>query len=165
MMSGSVLPPGSPAAFALAPRPSRPAQPRAIFFQPGAARATGMRTTRPVVVASGIFGETPVAGIDYVSGSVGAVTGSDGAFEVRSGTTGRVFYRRHSPGSRAAAGKALITPAELVRRRVAPDMAAAVDIERLLPPDATPGDAAITVAASARAKAVKSDAAVATAIE
>jgi type IV secretory pathway TrbF-like protein len=63
------------------------------------------------------------------------------------------------------AGKALITPAELVADDTA-DSPAAINIARLLQSlDAVPGDAAITVAASARAKAVKSDAAVATAIE
>ncbi len=136
----------------------------AIFFSSGGGSDDRKEDDEVIVVASGIFGETPVAGIDYVSGSVSGVTGSDGAFEYEAGQPVEFSIGDIALG-RAVAGKALITPSELVAEGSV-DSAAAVNIERLLQSlDATPGDAAITVAASARAKAVKSDAAVATAIE
>jgi len=136
----------------------------AIFFSSGGGSDDRDRDDEVIVVASGIFGETPVAGIDYVSGSVSGVTGSDGAFEYEPGKAVEFAIGDIALG-RAVAGKALITPAELVADGTV-DGPAAINIERLLQSlDAAPGDAAITVAASARAKADKSDAAVATAIE
>lgn len=136
----------------------------AVFFSSGGGSDDRDKDDEVIVVASGTFGETPVAGIDYVSGSVSGVTGSDGGFEYEPGQPVEFSIGDIALG-RAVAGKALITTAELVADGTV-DSPAATNIERLLQSlDAAPGDAAITVAASARAKAVKSDAAVATAIE
>ena len=136
----------------------------AVFFSSGGGSDDRDKDDEVIVVASGTFGTTPVAGIDYVSGSVSGVTGSDGGFEYEQGQPVQ-FSIGDIPLGRAVAGKALITPAELVATG-AMDTTAAINIERLLASlDAEPGDAAITVAPSARAKAVKSDSGVAAAIE
>lgn len=136
----------------------------AVFFSSGGGSDDRDKDDEVIVVASGTFGTTPVAGIDYVSGSVSGVTGSDGGFEYEQGQTVQFSIGDIALG-RAVAGKALITPAELVATG-AMDTTAAINIERLLASlDAEPGDAAITVAPSARAKAVKSDSGVAAAIE
>ena len=136
----------------------------AVFFSSGGGSDDRDKVDEVIVVASGTFGTTPVAGIDYVSGSVSGVTGSDGGFEYEQGQPVQFSIGDIALG-RAVAGKALITPAELVATG-AMDTTAAINIERLLASlDAEPGDAAITVAPSARAKAVKSDSGVAAAIE
>ena len=136
----------------------------AVFFSSGGGSDDRDKDDEVIVVASGTFGTTPVAGIDYVSGSVSGVTGSDGGFEYEQGQPVQFSIGDIALG-RAVAGKALITPAELVATG-AMDTTAAINIERLLASlDAEPGDAAITVAPSARAKAVKSDSGVAAAIE
>ncbi len=136
----------------------------AVFFSSGGGSDDRDKDDEVIVVASGTFGTTPVAGIDYVSGSVSGVTGSDGGFEYEQGQPVQ-FSIGDIPLGRAVAGKALITPAELVATG-AMDTTAAINIERLLASlDAEPGDAAITVAPSARAKAVKADSGVAAAIE
>ncbi len=136
----------------------------AVFFSSGGGSDDRDKDDEVIVVASGTFGTTPVAGIDYVSGSVSGVTGSDGGFEYEQGQPVQFSIGDIALG-RAVAGKALITPAELVATG-ATDTTAAINIERLLASlDAEPGDAAITVAPSARAKAVKSDSGVAAAIE
>lgn len=136
----------------------------AVFFSSGGGSDDRDKDDEVIVVASGTFGTTPVAGIDYVSGSVSGVTGSDGGFEYEQGQPVQFSIGDIALG-RAVAGKALITPAELVAPG-AMDTTAAINIERLLASlDAEPGDAAITVAPSARAKAVKTDSGVAAAIE
>ena len=136
----------------------------AVFFSSGGGSDNRDKDDEVIVVASGTFGTTPVAGIDYVSGSVSGVTGSDGGFEYEQGQPVQFSIGDIALG-RAVAGKALITPAELVATG-AMDTTAAINIERLLASlDAEPGDAAITVAPSARAKAVKTDSGVAAAIE
>ena len=136
----------------------------AVFFSSGGGSDDRDKDDEVIVVASGTFGTTPVAGIDYVSGSVSGVTGSDGGFEYEQGQPVQFSIGDIALG-RAVAGKALITPAELVATG-AMDTTAAINIERLLASlDAEPGDAAITVAPSARAKAVKTDSGVAAAIE
>jgi len=136
----------------------------AVFFSSGGGSDDRDEDDEVIVVASGTFGATPVAGIDYVSGSVSGVTGSDGEFDYEQGQPVQFSIGDIALG-RAVAGKALITPAELVATD-AMDTPAAINIERLLLSlDAAPGDAAITVAPSARAKAVKSDSGVAAAIE
>jgi hypothetical protein len=136
----------------------------AIFFSSGGDDNEEDKEDEVIVVAAGNLGDTPVAGVDYVSGSISGVTGSDGGFQYEPGKTVQFSIGDISLG-RAVAGKSVITPVDLVADG-AIDTPAVINIERLLQSlDAAPGDAAITIPSSARAKAVRSNATVASAIE
>jgi len=136
----------------------------AFFFSSGGGSDDKDKEEQVVVVATGTFGAPPVAGIDYISGSISGVTGSDGGFQYEPGKAVQFSIGDIALG-RAVAGKAVITSADLAADGGI-DSPAVVNIERLLQSlDAEPGDAAITIPPGVRAKAVRSNATVASAIE
>jgi len=109
-----------------------------------------------VVVASGIFGSTPVAGVNYTSGRIRAVTGRNGEFEYEPGSPVQFSIGDIALG-KAVDGKSLVTVTDLVADSAA-DTSAAVNIERLLKSlDADPGDELITIPAQVRSLAVSSN--------
>ena len=117
-----------------------------------------------VVVATGSLGTIPVAGVDYVSGSVSGVTGSNGEFQYEIGQPVQFAIGDIKLG-RAVGGKPVITAADLVApgALAAP---AATNVERLLLSlDAQPGDGIITIPAEVRARARYSNDTVSVAIE
>lgn len=135
----------------------------AIFFSSGGGSDDKDKDEEVIVVAAGTFGATPVAGVDYVSGSISGVTGSDGGFQYEPGKAVQFSIGDIALG-RAVAGKSVVTPADLVADG-AVDTPAATNIARLLQSlDAEPGDAGIMIPPKVRAKAVRSNATVSSAI-
>lgn len=116
------------------------------------------------VVATGSFGAMPIAGANYVSGSVSGVTDSNGEFQYEIDKSVQFSIGDIKLG-RAVNGKSLITAADLVAED-AGDTASATNIERLLLSlDAEPGDEVITIPAEVRAGARLSNEAVSSAIQ
>ena len=116
-----------------------------------------------IVVATGQLGSTPVRGADYVSGSLSGVTGTNGEFRYEVGEPIR-FSIGDIPLGREVSGKNVITVQDLAAASGAAGTGA-INMERLLQSlDAEQGDDAITIPAQVRAKAVKSNASVASAI-
>ena len=137
----------------------------AVFFSSGSGSDDDDRDKDEelIVVATGQFGAAPVSGADYVSGSVSGVTGSDGEFQYEVGEPIQ-FSIGDIPLGRAVSGKNIITVQDLSAGSEAAGTEA-VNLERLLQSlDAEPGDVAITIPAQVRAKAVKSNESVASAI-
>jgi hypothetical protein len=117
-----------------------------------------------VVVANGVLVDAPVEGVRYESGTLAGITGSSGEFRYEVGNTVRFSIGDIALG-RPVAGKAVITPLDLVENGTS-DTPAVINIARLLQSlDSQPGDAIITIPAKVRAAAVRSNPAVATAIE
>jgi hypothetical protein len=116
------------------------------------------------VVATGSFGAMPVAGANYVSGSVSGVTDSNGEFQYEIEKSVQFSIGDIKLGQ-AVNGKSLITVADLVAKD-ADDTASATNIERLLLSlDAEPGDEGITIPADVRASARLSNEPVSSAIQ
>ena len=116
-----------------------------------------------IVVASGNFGAVPVAGANYRSGSVSGVTGSSGEFEYEVDRQVQ-FFIGDIPLGRAVDPKAVITTLDLVDGGTV-DSTEVINIERLLQSlDSEPGDNAITIPEKVRAKAVKTNEPVSSAI-
>lgn len=106
-----------------------------------------------VIVRDGRFVDAPVEGLGYRSGSVSGITGADGGFRYQEGQTVAFFIGDIALGV-PTAGKALITPLDLVPQGTL-DTPAVINIARLLQSlDALPGDARITIPARVRAAAV-----------
>jgi hypothetical protein len=117
-----------------------------------------------VVVANGVLVDAPVEGVRYESGTLAGITGSSGEFRYEVGNTVRFSIGDIALG-RPVAGKAVITPLDLVENGTS-DTPAVINIARLLQSlDSQPGDAVITIPAKVSAAAVRSNPAVATAIE
>jgi hypothetical protein len=117
-----------------------------------------------VVVANGVLVDAPVEGVRYESGTLAGITGSSGEFRYEVGNTVRFSIGDIALG-RPVAGKAVITPLDLVENGTS-DTPAVINIARLLQSlDSQPGDAIITIPAKVRAAAVRSNPAVAAAIE
>jgi hypothetical protein len=117
-----------------------------------------------VVVANGVLVDAPVEGVRYESGALAGITGSRGEFRYEVGNTVRFSIGDIALGQ-PVAGKAVITPLDLVEDGTS-DTPAVINIARLLQSlDSQPGDAIITIPAEVRAAAVRSNPAVATAIE
>jgi para-nitrobenzyl esterase len=117
-----------------------------------------------VIVKEGEFVDAPVAGLRYESGSVSGVTGSGGEFLYEAGNTVRFSLGDIDLGQ-AVAGKALITPLDLVPDGDL-DSTAAINIARLLQSlDAVRGDGAITIPESVHATALLDNELLAAAIE
>jgi hypothetical protein len=117
-----------------------------------------------VVVANGVLVDAPVEGVRYESGTLAGITGSSGEFRYEVGNTVRFSIGDIDLG-RPVAGKAVITPLDLVENGTS-DTPAVINIARLLQSlDSQPGDAVITIPAKVSAAAVRSNPAVATAIE
>ena len=116
------------------------------------------------VVATGSFGAMPIAGANYISGSVSGVTDSNGEFQYEIDKSVQFSIGDIKLG-RAVNGKSLITAADLVAKD-ADDTASATNIERLLLSlDAEPGDEVITIPAEVRAGARLSNETVSSAIQ
>lgn len=116
-----------------------------------------------IVVATGQFGTAPVAGADYISGSLSGVTGSNGEFQYEVGEPVQFSIGDIQLG-RAVSGKSVITVQDLVADSGTASNAA-INMERLLLSiDAEPGDTVITIPAKLRARAVKSNESVSSAI-
>jgi len=110
-------------------------------------------------IARGRLIDAPVEGVAYVSGSIAGVTAADGSFEYESGGRVRFFIGDIALGE-PAAGKAHLSPLDLVRGGTL-DTPAVINIARLLQSlDAVPGDDGITITAGVRAEATRSNAAV-----
>jgi len=117
-----------------------------------------------VVVGDGTLVDAPVEGVHYESGSVAGITGSNGEFRYEVGNTVRFSIGDITLG-RPVAGKALITPLDLVENGTA-DTPAVINIARLLQSlDSEPGDGVITIPPEVRAAAVRSNEALSSAIE
>ena len=117
-----------------------------------------------VVVGDGTLVDAPVEGVHYESGSVAGITGSNGEFRYEVGNTVRFSIGDITLG-RPVAGKALITPLDLVENGTA-DTPAVINIARLLQSlDSEPGDGIITIPPEVRAAAVRSNEALSSAIE
>ncbi len=116
-----------------------------------------------IVVATGQFGTAPVAGADYISGSLSGVTGSNGEFQYEVGEPVQFSIGDIQLG-RAVSGKSVITVQDLVADSGTASNEA-INMERLLLSiDAEPGDTVITIPAKLRARAVKSNESVSSAI-
>jgi len=117
-----------------------------------------------VIIGDGRLIDAPVEGVSYESGSLAGITGSNGEFQYEVGNTIRFFIGDIALG-RAVRGKAVITPLDLVAEGSA-DTPAVINIARLLQSlDSEPGDGVITIPAAVRSAAVRSNAALAPAIE
>ena len=117
-----------------------------------------------VVVANGTLLDAPVEGVQYASGALAGITGSRGEFSYEVGNTVR-FSIGDIPLGRPVMGKPVITPIDLVENGTA-NTPAVINIARLLQSlDSIPGDTTITIPASVRAAAVRSNAEVSAAIE
>jgi hypothetical protein len=113
-----------------------------------------------VISSSGVFGATPVAGVDYSSGEIRGVTGKNGEFEYELNSPVQFAIGDIALGS-PVAGKSLITTADL-----AADTPAAVNIQRLLLSlDADPEDGLITIPEEVRSLALRSNDSVSASIE
>jgi hypothetical protein len=116
-----------------------------------------------IVVATGQFGSAPVSGAGYVSGSLSGVTGSNGEFRYEVGEPVQ-FSIGDIPLGRAVDGKPVITVQDLAAGSETAGTEA-INMERLLQSlDAGQGDGVITIPAQVRAKAVKSNETVTSAI-
>lgn len=117
-----------------------------------------------VVVGNGNLVDAPVEGVRYESGALAGITGSDGGFQYEVGNTVRFSIGDIALGV-PVMGKALITPLDLVVNGTT-DTPAVINIARLLQSlDAIPGDGVITIPPEVRAAAVRSNAALASAID
>ena len=117
-----------------------------------------------VVVANGTLVDGPVEGVRYESGALEGITGSNGEFRYEVGNTVRFSIGDIALGQ-PVTGKAVITPLDLVENGTS-DTPAVINIARLLQSlDSQPGDGFITIPAEVRAAAVRSNPAVAAAIE
>ena len=121
-------------------------------------------TSAVVVVASGVLVDAPVEGVRYESGALAGITGSNGEFLYEVGNTVRFSIGDIILG-RPVTGKAVITPMDLVENGTS-GTTAVINIARLLQSlDSNPGDATITIPPEVRAAAVRSNAALSSAIE
>ena len=116
-----------------------------------------------VVIQNGRLIDAPVQGVTYRSGTLAGVTGSEGEFQYQDGERVEFFIGDIALGQ-PVMGKAVITPLDLVPQGSL-DSPAVINMARLLLSlDAVPGDTRITIPAAARAAAVRSGAAVSSAI-
>jgi hypothetical protein len=117
-----------------------------------------------IVVGNGTLVDAPVAGVRYESGSLAGITGGNGEFRYEVGNTVRFFIGDISLGE-PVTGKAVITPLDLVPGGTV-DTPAVINIARLLQSlDSEPGDEVITIPPEVRTAAVRSNAALSSAIE
>lgn len=117
-----------------------------------------------VVVSSGDLSDPAVAGAGYASGAIAGITDAGGSFDYQAGETVR-FTIGDIPLGDAVAGRAVITPADLVATTRDPARAAA-NLARLLRSlDADPATAVIEIPAAVRDRARRSNPDVSYAIE
>lgn len=140
----------------------------AFFFSSGGGSSSSDdeddRAGLVVKVSDGQFIDAPVQGVNYISGSLSGVTGSNGEFQYETGNTVRFFIGDIALGGEVG-GKAMITPLDLVENG-AIDTPAVINIARLLQSlDSDPGDEVITIPAEVRAAAVRSNEGLSSAVE
>jgi hypothetical protein len=117
-----------------------------------------------VIVGDGTLVDAPVVGVGYESGSLAGITGGGGEFRYEVGNTVRFFIGDIALGE-PVMGKAVITPLDLVENGAA-NTPAVINIARLLQSlDSDPHDGVITIPVTVRAAAVRSNVALAPAIE
>lgn len=117
-----------------------------------------------IIVGDGALVDAPVAGVRYESGALAGITGDSGEFRYEVGNTIRFFIGDIVLGQ-PVMGKAVITPLDLVANGAA-DTPAVINIARLLQSlDSKPGDEVITIPPEVRAAAIRSNAALSSAIE
>lgn len=104
-------------------------------------------TNEIVIASSGRFIDGPVEGLRYESGALSGTTGPRGEFLYESGNSVRFYIGTLALG-RAAPGKAVMSPLDLVEHGSLATPAV-INIARLLQSlDAVPGDDAITLPAN-----------------
>jgi hypothetical protein len=141
----------------------------AFFFSSGGGSSDKKEEIRDgeeniVVVSSGNFGDPPIAGVSYESGSLSGVTGEKGEFQYENDKTVRFFIGDINLGP-AVIAKPVMTPKDLVLKDLT-DPSAGVNIQRLLQSlDSAPGDKVITIPEDVRVAAVRSNDTVSAAIE
>lgn len=137
----------------------------AFFFSSGeSSDSDDDRKGLVVVVSDGNLVDAPVEGVNYLSGSLSGVTGSEGEFQYEAGNTIRFFIGDISLG-REVKGKSLITPVDLVENGTT-ETPAVINIARLLQSlDARPGDARISIPEAVRRAATRSNEGVSSSIE
>lgn len=117
-----------------------------------------------ISAASGTFGDPPAQGVSFASGEMTGVTGSNGEFRYEPDQSVQFSIGDIALGD-AVPGKAQITQQDLVVSGAA-DTPAVINITRLLLSlDSQPDDDVVTIPASVRAAAVRSNGNVAAAIE
>lgn len=117
-----------------------------------------------IIVGDGALVDAPVAGVRYESGALAGITGDSGEFRYEVGNTVRFSIGDIALGQ-PVMGKAVITPLDLVANGAA-DTPAVINIARLLQSlDSKPGDEVITIPPEVRAAAIRSNAALSSAIE
>ena len=117
-----------------------------------------------IVSSEGSFVDAPVEGMNYRSGAMEGVTGPRGEFSYEPGQPLQFAIGDIELGQ-PVQGKAVVTPLDLVPGGDV-DTPAVINIARLLQSlDAVPGDDTITIPPQVREAALRSNPAVATAIE
>ena len=113
-------------------------------------------STLVVVIREGRLIDGPVQGVSYISGSVSGVTGREGEFQYEVDNSIRFFLGDIALGE-ATAGKAIITPLDLVPGGSL-QTPAVINIARLLQSlDSVPGDSRISIPGKLRSAAVHSN--------
>ena len=113
-------------------------------------------STLIVVIREGRFIDGPVQGVSYISGALSGVTGRQGEFQYEVDNSIRFFLGDIALGE-ATAGKAIITPLDLVPGGSL-ETPAVINIARLLQSlDSVPGDGRISIPGTLRAAAVHSN--------
>ncbi len=140
----------------------------AVFWSSGSGSSGGRdredRNSQSVIVSNGQFGNPPVAGLGYESGSVSGATGDNGEFSYEPGKAVQFSVGDIKLGS-AAAPAPNMTVADLVQDESGAE-SSEVNIRRLLTSlDAGRGDAVITIPAEVLSSAVMSNETVAASIE
>jgi hypothetical protein len=117
-----------------------------------------------VVIKGGQFGNPPVAGLEYESGSVSGITGENGEFNYEPGKTVQFSVGDIKLGQPVTADPDM-SVGDLVRGASATETTE-VNIRRLLQSlDAEPGDEVITIPAEVRSSAIMSNETVAPSLE
>lgn len=117
-----------------------------------------------LVLQSGNFSAPATAGLNYQSGSVSGITGSDGEFQYVQDQPVQFSIGDIKLGS-AVAGKPVVTTQDLVASS-SDAGTAAINVARLLQSlDSDPADGSVSIPAVAREAADESDASVSAAIE
>lgn len=145
----------------------------AFFFSSGGSGGTIVKNDdddddeeeeEPRFVQTGTFSSPATAGVSFKSGSLTGVTDSQGRFRYLEGETVQFFIGDISLGA-PVDGKPAISPSDLVAQDSA-GATAETNIKRLLHSlDADTADDVVTIPATVRAAALRSNASVSTAIE
>ena len=139
----------------------------AFFFSSGGSSDPDDKDERAglvVAVSDGRLIDSPVQGVNYTSGSLSGITGSNGEFQYETGNTIRFSIGEIALG-RDVSGQAVITPLDLVDSGGI-DTPAVINIARLLQSlDSNPNDDVITISAEVRAAAVRSNEELSSAVE